>query len=117
MTYEAWRISYQDSEQAARAAYEYAMTKYPNSDCEEHRNVKTSAPVCVLCMAEEIERLRTLATAHLDARDKEAQAKMSFDNAEENFSNSDPERRAYEKAMVAASAADQALRNALTPND
>jgi hypothetical protein len=34
------------------------MTKYPNSECDKHRNVKTSAPVCIVCLDEEITRLR-----------------------------------------------------------
>lgn len=34
------------------------MIRYPNSECEEHRDVKTSAPVCIICMAQEAERLR-----------------------------------------------------------
>jgi hypothetical protein len=34
------------------------MTKYPNSECDAHRDVKTSAPVCIICMGNEIEQLR-----------------------------------------------------------
>ena len=34
------------------------MVRYPNSECDAHRNIKTSAPVCIVCMIEEIERLR-----------------------------------------------------------
>lgn len=34
------------------------MAEYPDSACEAHRNVKTSEPVCVICMGNEIERLR-----------------------------------------------------------
>lgn len=104
------------AEWITRARIDASATEYPDSACEEHRSVKTSEPVCIICMAEEVERLRVLAQAHIDARDKEAKTKMSFDNAEENYSNSDPEAREYEKAMVAASAADKALRDELTPN-
>lgn len=34
------------------------MTKYPNSECDAHRNVETNAPVCIVCMDIEIARLR-----------------------------------------------------------
>lgn len=37
------------------------MTKYPNSECEMHRDVKTDEPVCIVCMGYEIERLSILA--------------------------------------------------------
>lgn len=30
------------------------MTKYQNSECEEHRNVQISAPVCIVCMEKEL---------------------------------------------------------------
>ena len=33
------------------------MTHYPNSDCEKHRDVTTDAPICPVCLVEEIERL------------------------------------------------------------
>jgi len=92
------------------------MTKYPNSACEEHRSVKTSEPVCIICMAEEINRLKALALASLKARDAEARAAMTLENAEKNFHRHDQEARAYERAMLAASAADKALRDAVAPN-
>lgn len=61
--------------------------------------------------------LRKLAQAVLDARDKEARAAMSLENAQTNFHRFDAEKRAYEKAMIEASEADRALRDALaTPN-
>ena len=31
------------------------MTRYPNSDCEKHRDVTTDAPICPACMAETID--------------------------------------------------------------
>lgn len=34
------------------------MTEYPDSECEAHRDVRTISPVCVVCMANEVERLR-----------------------------------------------------------
>lgn len=49
------------------------MTKYPNSECETHRSVRTSEPVCVVCMANEIERLRAALQELVDLKDmKEA---------------------------------------------
>lgn len=36
------------------------MTKYPKSECEEHLDVKTDRPVCIICMMDEIDRLRGL---------------------------------------------------------
>lgn len=38
------------------------MTKYPKSECEEHLDVKTDRPVCVICMMDEIEQMRDAAT-------------------------------------------------------
>jgi len=35
------------------------MTKYPNGECEKHRDVKTDSPVCIVCMAHEIDRLQS----------------------------------------------------------
>lgn len=33
------------------------MTEYPNSECDKHRDIKTDMPVCIVCMAEENERM------------------------------------------------------------
>lgn len=64
-----------------------------------------------------VELLRTLAQASLDARDKEAKAALSLENAQTNFHRFDAEERAHEQAMIEASEADRALREALTtPN-
>ena len=61
--------------------------------------------------------LRKLAQAVLDARNKEARTAMSLENAQANFHRFDAEERAHEKAMIEASEADRALRDALaTPN-
>lgn len=61
--------------------------------------------------------LRKLAQAVLDARNKEARAVMSLENAQANFHRFDAEERAHERAMIEASEADRALRDALaTPN-
>jgi hypothetical protein len=57
--------------------------------------------------------LRTLAAASLAARDKEARALMTLENAEANYSSHGAEMRAHELAMIEASAADAALRKAL----
>lgn len=61
--------------------------------------------------------LRKLSQAVLDARDKEARAVMSLENAANNYTRHGAELRAHEQAMVEASAADQALRNALETNN
>jgi hypothetical protein len=67
--------------------------------------------------ADYIERLRTLAQKVLNTRNAEAKAYLSLQNAEENFSDAKPEAAAYERAMLAASAAEKELRDALTtPN-
>lgn len=85
-------------------------TRYADSACDVHKSVTTSAPVCIVCMGEEIVRLRKLAKASLDARSKEAKAEMSLENAQANFHRFDVEERAYEKAMVEAREADRLLR-------
>lgn len=89
------------------------MARYPNSECDAHLNVNTSAPVCIVCMDEELTRLRKLAQASLDARDKEAKAFLSVENAQANYDQFDKEWNAYEKAMLEAGQADAALREAL----
>lgn len=59
--------------------------------------------------------LRKLARAVLDARDKEARTLMTLENAKNNYTRHGAELRAHEQAMIEASAADQALRDALEP--
>lgn len=62
-------------------------------------------------------KLRKLAQAVLDARNKEARAAMTLENAANNYTRHGAEQRAYEQAMIEASEADKALREALaTPN-
>ena len=62
-------------------------------------------------------RLRALAKAVLDTRNAEAKAAMSYECAKDNYSNCCLEAAKHEKAMVAASKAEEALRDALeTPN-
>ena len=58
-------------------------------------------------------RLRELAKASLDARDKEAKASMAVDVALANFTDYRGEVAAHEKARIEASAADSALREAI----
>lgn len=60
--------------------------------------------------------LRTLAIASLEAGAREATAAMAYETATNDFSHPEPEGKAYEKAMLAASAADKALYDAVTPN-
>ena len=50
------------------------MTKYPNSECGAHRNVTTSAPVCIICMDREIAALRRDAERYRWLRDEAFQA-------------------------------------------
>lgn len=64
-------------------------------------------------------RLRTLAKAVLDTRDAEAKTAMTMENAQANFRRGHAEacERAHLDALVAASEAEKALRDALaTPN-
>lgn len=49
------------------------MTKYPNSACEAHRGVKTSDPVCIICMANEIETLKSLERQYTQSLGRMAQ--------------------------------------------
>ncbi len=49
------------------------MTKYPNSECEEHRDVKTDKPVCIICMAQEIENLQAMYDAQCQCADEWAE--------------------------------------------
>ena len=49
------------------------MTKYPNSECEEHRDVKTDKPVCIICMAQEIENLQAMYDAQCQCADEGAE--------------------------------------------
>ena len=64
-------------------------------------------------------RLRTLAKAVLDTREAEAKTAMTMENAQANFHRGHAEacERAHLDALVAASEAEKALREALaTPN-
>ena len=46
----------------------------------------------------------------LDTQEREAKARMSWQTARENFSNSSDERKAHERAMLAASNAEREAR-------
>jgi hypothetical protein len=61
----------------------------------------------------ENDRLRFLVKLNLDAREKEAAAAISLENAQENFHRFYIELHAYEQAAIEASKADSALREAL----
>ena len=54
--------------------------------------------------------LRDALTKLLDTREREAKATMSYQNARENFSDSSDERKAHERAMLAASKAEREAR-------
>jgi hypothetical protein len=70
----------------------------------------TAENAALQARAEAVERaLRWL----VDALEVEAKAKLSMDNAEENFSHAEPEIRAFDKAMIRAHEAMKAARAAL----
>ena len=93
-----------------RADYAWRNTRTIEAARQEEMRKRDAAE-------EELATLRVLAQASLDARDKEARAAMSLENAQTNFHRFDAEERAHEKAMIEASEADRALREALaTPN-
>jgi len=65
----------------------------------------------LLVLMAQRDSLRAALQKVLDTHNREAKAKMSYQNARENFSDSIHERRAQERAMLAASDAE---REALT---
>ena len=58
----------------------------------------------------EVAALKVLAIKALDDLDSEANARMSLENAQANFSNPQPEIKSYHLAMVTASKSSMALR-------
>ena len=54
----------------------------------------------------QVDGLRAALVKVLDTRNREAAATMSYQNARENFSDSSDERKAHERAMLAASHAE-----------
>lgn len=58
----------------------------------------------------QVNALRAALAKVLDAGDREAKATMSYQNARENFSDSSAERKAHERAMLAASEAEREAR-------
>lgn len=59
---------------------------------------------------EQVGSLRAALLKVLDTRNREAKATMSYQNARENFSDSTDERKAQERAMLAASDAEREAR-------
>lgn len=58
----------------------------------------------------QVNALRAALAKVLEAGDREAKATMSYQNARENFSDSSAERKAHERAMLAASEAERGAR-------
>lgn len=58
----------------------------------------------------QVDSLRDALRKVLDAGDREAKARMIYQNARENFSDSSDERKAHERAMLAASDAEREAR-------
>ena len=58
----------------------------------------------------QVDSLRASLVKVLDTRNREAKAAMSYFNARENFSGSAIERKAHERAMLAASDAEREAR-------
>ena len=58
----------------------------------------------------QVDSLRAALMKVLDTHNREAKATMSYQNASENFSDSADERRAQERAMLAASDAEREAR-------
>lgn len=58
----------------------------------------------------QVDSLRAALVKVLDTRNREAKAAMSYQNARENFSSSADERKAHERAMLAASDAEREAR-------
>lgn len=61
----------------------------------------------------ELQELKRLVRTYIKASEKEAKARMSLDNAQENFSDHEPERSAYYKALMASYDAFDALKKAI----
>lgn len=62
----------------------------------------------------QFESVRAALLKVLDSHEAEAKATMSYQNARENFSDSADERKAHERAMLAASNAEREARLLLT---
>lgn len=58
----------------------------------------------------QVDGLRAALVKVLNTRNREAAATMSYQNARENFSDSSDERKAHERAMLAASDAEREAR-------
>ena len=84
------------------------MTKYPNSECDSHRDVTTSAPVCIVCMDREIEALRQDAERYRWLREQSnlvaGMRGEGIGMACGNWSKDDQDKRALDAAIDAAMA-------------
>lgn len=69
-----------------------------------------AARVDIPVMKAQVDSLRTALQRVLEARNKEAKATTSYQNARENFIDSSDERMAHERAMLAASDAERDAR-------
>lgn len=81
--------------------------------CEKHKNFKTSVPVCVVCLYDELDNLRKLATDFVSAIDREAKALSAYEIAVMDYTESCKELSAYQNAIIDVSKADSALRSAI----
>ena len=69
-----------------------------------------SDPMDVVVLKMQRDSLRNALVKVLDTRNREAKAAMSYQSARENFSDSADERKAHERAMLAASDAEREAR-------
>jgi hypothetical protein len=69
-----------------------------------------SDPMDAVVLKMQRDSLRDALRKVLNAGDREAKARMSWQNARENFSDSSDERKAHERAMLAASDAEREAR-------
>ena len=91
----------------ARQQIGHWLNELPNRDIDRRELADLCADY------DQLQEVARLAQASLDARNSEARAQMAFENAGANFHDMQPEAKAYSKAMVLASMADTALREAL----
>lgn len=69
-----------------------------------------SDPMDTVVLKMQCDSLRDALRKVLDAVDREAKARMIWQNARENYSDSVDERKAHERAMLAASDAEREAR-------
>lgn len=73
------------------------MIRYPESMCEIHKGVKTSEPVCIVCMSNKIDRLKEVNAELLEA----LEALSALGALEHSFDESTDARDAKIKARAA----------------